>query len=480
MNRAASRVVHAFGDDALGDHDAVEIARRIRTGELSPAEATEAAIARAERVEPRLHAIMHELFAPAREAAGGTLQGVFAGVPVFVKDNLDLRGVPSRHGSRALDARPARADAAFVKLLQAQGVVVIGKSTLPEFGFNASTEPAGEEPTHNPWHTDHTPGGSSGGSAALVAAGVVPFAHGNDGGGSLRIPAACCGLFALKPTRGRLPALESTRKLPVNIVTDGVLTRSVRDSAHFYAAAERHFHAKGLPPIGLVEGPGKARLRVGMVLDSVEAPPTDAPTRACVLETARRLQALGHEVSELRVPTEVATLPKDFTHYWFLLAFLAARFGRFNFGPGFDPDKLDNLTRGLVARYGRQALFGTPGMLRRLRRSGVRYAEFMGAYDVVLSPVVGHTTPRLGHLSPEQPFEQHLEHLRNFACFTPLNNATGSPAMTLPLGATAEGLPIGVHFSGHHGAERTLLELAFELEQAHPWRRIQDVPPAGP
>lgn len=443
----------------------------VREREVSPAELVDAAIARAERVNPTLAAIVHKGFEQARAAAERPLSGAFAGVPTFVKDTTDVLGAPTRHGSQAVGMRPAKADAAFTKLLAAQGLVVLGKSCLPELGFNATTEPQGGTPTRNPWNIEYSSGGSSGGSAALIAAGVVPLAHGNDGGGSLRIPAACCGLFALKPTRGRLPVNEAARQLPIDIVCDGVITRSVRDTAHFYAEAERHFVVRKLPPIGLVEGPSKNRLRIGMVMDSVEADPTDAPTRAAVLDVAKHLESLGHSVSEVQLPEEAKTLPADFSLYWAMIAFLGTTFGKLSISSDFDASRVDNLTRGL-AKFYKGRLLQTPGALFRLARSAGIYARAMTEHDVMLSPVVGHTTPKLGYLSPDQAFETLFPRLRNYICFTPLNNATGSPAMSLPLGTTSEGMPLGVHFSGRHGDERTLLELAFELEQSRPFRRI--------
>lgn len=471
-----SKLVHACSDDALADHDAVQLARMVRAREVSPAELARAAIARAERVEPTLAAIAHASFEQACADAEQPLVGPFAGVPVFVKDTTHVRGAPTRHGSQAIGARPAKADAVFSKLLREQGMLLLGKTRMPELGFNATTEPQSGAPTRNPWNTEYSSGGSSGGSAALVAAGVVPMAHGNDGGGSLRIPAACCGLFSLKATRGRLPRNEAARQLPIDIVCDGVITRSVRDTAHFFAASERHFVDRKLAPIGLVEGPGKARLRVGMVLDSVAAERTDAPTRAAVLDAAKQLEALGHSVSEVQIPGDVQSLPADFSLYWAMIAYLSMTFGKLGISPDFDAARVDGLTRGLASFYKQRAL-QTPGALFRLARSARSYARAFLDYDVMLSPVVAHTTPKIGHLAPGLEFQELFARLRNYVCFTPLNNATGSPAMSIPFGATSDGLPIGVHFSGRHGEERTLLELAHELEQARPFRRIQAAAP---
>lgn len=469
---ATAKTVHAFRDDALADHDAVALAALLRKGEVSAVEVIEAAIARAEAVNGTLNAIQLPAFAQARALAGRTPAGVFAGVPTFVKDNTDIAGLPTGHGSQAVRPAPAPVTGSFAQQFLAQGLVPLGKSTLPEFGFNASTEFMGRAPTRNPWHTDYSSGASSGGSAALVAAGVVPIAHANDGGGSIRIPAAACGLVGLKPTRSRLLDRE-VQMLPVNIVADGVVTRSVRDTAHFFAGAERFFHNRKLPPIGLVEGPGQRRLRIGLVFDSITGHATDADTRATVEATARLLEGMGHQVEEMPLPI-TRQFADDFSHYWGMLSFLVSTFGPRLFPGGFDASQLDNLSVGLARMY-RREIWRTPAIIYRLRRSQQQYARAMQTYDAVLSPVLAHTTPKLGWLSPEQAFEQLFERLTRYVSFTPLNNATGSPAISLPMGATAEGLPIAVHFSARHGDERTLLELAYALEAAQPFRRIQDM-----
>lgn len=468
-----NKTVHAFADDALGTHDATALADLIRRGELSAADAAAAAIARARRMQPLINAIELENFEAAlRAAQSAPPRGVFAGVPTFVKDNTDIEGLPTRQGSAAIPPRPAAAHGAFARQYLAQGFVVLGKSTLPEFGFNATTEFAHREPTRNPWHTDYSSGASSGGAAALVAAGVVPIAHANDGGGSIRIPAAACGLVGLKPTRGRHLDAESVRSLPLNIVSEGVVTRSVRDTANFMAGLEQYWRNPKLKPVGQVAGPGERRLRVGLVVDSITGP-SDAETRETVLATARLLEQLGHRVEEMPLPIG-PRFAEDFSIYWGMLSFLVSTFGRRVIHPDFDADKLDNLSRGLAALY-RKNLLKTPFVLYRLKKLWHEYARVFRDYDVILSPVLAHTTPRLGHLSPAQDFESLFERLTSYVSFTPLNNAAGSPAISLPMGATREGLPIAVHFSANHGDERTLLELAFELEAARPFRRIQDL-----
>ena len=468
--------VHAFADDALGDLDAVGVAASIRSGEISAREATEAAIARVERVDPTLNALVVRDFERALDQASSPAPGVFSGVPTVVKDNTDVVGLPTRHGAESVPARDAKADAEFTTQLRSTGLVVIGKSTMPEFGWSASTEFENSPPTRNPWNPEYSSGASSGGSAALVASGALPIAHANDGGGSIRIPAAACGLVGLKPTRGRVAEAAEAASLPINILSNGVVTRSVRDTAHFLAGAEAFQPASDLPPVGLVEGPGDRRLRIGLVLDSVTDTPTDDETRSAVQDTARLLEKLGHSVVE--VPVAVSErFSADFTHYWALLAFSTHHFGSRVIAPGFDKSRSDPLTRYLARRFLFQA-WRTPGALLRLKRSEAAYRRAFAdaGVDLVLSPTLGHTTPRLGHLSPNVPFPEMFERLVRYAAFTPLNNTAGSPAVSLPLGTTSEGLPIGVHFSALHGDERTLLEIAYELEDARPFARIQGPP----
>ncbi|MDT3398621.1 amidase [Streptomyces sp. B1866] len=465
----ASRV-HAFGDDALADHDAVALAALIRGREVSPREAAEAAAARVAKVDPRLNAVVYDAETPT-EPSGPAAEGPFAGVPTYVKDNTAVRGMPTGHGSRAVVPHPAARHGAFARQFLSAGFTVLGKSRMPEFGLNASTEFAEDRPTRNPWHTGYSCGASSGGAAALVASGAVPLAHANDGGGSIRIPAACCGLVGLKPTRGRLVDGEVGRGLPINVVAEGVVTRSVRDTAAFFAAADRYWRNPALPALELVEGPSDRRLRVGLILETVNGAPIDAPTRAAVEATARALEKLGHRVEPAALPVGPGFV-RDFVAYWGLLSFLISTFGK-RLHPGFDARRLDGLTRGLRALYLRRAL-GTPGTLYRLGAVRRAYAETFGPYDVVVSPVLTHTTPRLGHLSPRVPFDDLLERLVDYVGFTPLHNVSGAPGLSLPGGVTDAGLPVGVHLSGRHGDERTLLEVAFALEQERPWRRIQD------
>ncbi|MGW5224089.1 amidase [Nocardia niigatensis] len=460
--------VHAFGDDALGEHDGVAIAALIRSGELSAAEVAKAARERVALVNPVLNAVVVEadtpLVSPDREA-------LLYGVPTFVKDNTDVAGLPTQHGSAAWRARPAKAHGPFTKQFLSTGVTVLGKSTLPEFGLNATTEFVAAEPTRNPWDTEFSSGASSGGSAALVAAGAVPIAHGNDGGGSIRIPAACCGLVGLKPTRGRHLDGPQARSMPINLVSEGVLTRTVRDTATYFAAAERFWRNPALPPVGLVEGPARRRLRIGVLSDPITGATLDPQIRAVLDDTIALLEGLGHQVRPIAYPVDLR-FAEDFAAYWAMLAFLAGLTGKLSFGRSFDASRLDPFTRGLAARFRGSAL-RSPAVLYRLSRTRHAYAAAFRDIEIVLSPVLASLTPRLGYLSPDQPFDEVFARLLAYVNYTPFANVTGAPALSLPLGASDSGLPIGVMFSAAHGDERTLLELGFALESARPFPGIQ-------
>ncbi|MFE0647241.1 amidase [Streptomyces sp. NPDC059534] len=461
--------VHAFRDDALGEHDAVGLAAAIRRGEVGAAEAARDAVERVRAVEERLHAVQTHVADPA-PAVGA--DGPFAGVPTFVKDNTDYRGLPTGHGSAAFTPRAARRHAPFTRQFLASGVTVLGKTRLPEFGFSPTTEYEDAEPVRNPWNSGHSAGGSSGGSAALVAAGAVPIAHANDGGGSIRIPAACCGLVGLKPTRGRVVANAQSRQLPLDIVSDGVVSRSVRDTAAFLAAAETYRRNPKLPPVGLVEGPSGRRLRVGFLLDSPNGVRADDATRAAVTGTAATLERLGHTVA----PVEPVIDPRftdDFLTYWGLLSFLIGTTGR-TLGRDFDRRRMDGLSRGLHEAYVRNWR-QTPAVLRRLKRTKEAYAAAFRGFDLLLSPVLAHTAPPIGHLSPDVPYPELVERILRYVAFTPLDNIVGTPSLSVPAPDTTQaGLPIGVMFSGRPGSERTLLDVAFTLEADRPFRRIQD------
>lgn len=463
--------VHAFGDDALGSLDAVGLVEAIQHGTVAITEVVDAAIARTERLQPELGALAYVAFDRARAEARDPRGGYFAGVPTFLKDNVDVARMPTQQGCDAFRGRPVARDGDLARMFLATGLVPLGKTQLSEFGFSPAAEHPRLGPVRSPWDTARTAGASSAGTAALVAAGAVPIAHGNDGGGSIRIPASVNGLVGLKPTRDRLAQDRLTRQMPVRIVSDGVLTRSVRDTAAFLREAESIYRALSLPPIGDITRPGRARLRVAVHTGGIGR--SAAPEVVeLTLKTARLLEELGHEVEQVEHPAPT-TLPEDFLLYWSMLAMTIVRTGRRVAGPTWDRSRLDNLTLGLD-RHCRRRIHRLPGAIARLRRLSRVSAEFHQRYDVVLTPTLAHETPLVGHLDPANDYDTVMDRILEWVAFTPWQNATGDPAVSLPLATTSNGMPLGMMFSAGAGREATLLELAYELEEAAPWRRITD------
>ena len=467
------RHVNAFGDDALGDLDAVALVDAMRTGRVSATELVDAAILRAEAVNPVLNGLAHARFDQARtQAATASRQGgYFDGVPTFIKDNVDVEGMPTMQGTDAWDPRPQTGHGDFARFYLATGLIPLGKTQLSEFGFSASAEHPRIGAVRNPWDTDYSAGASSSGSGAFVAAGVVPIAHANDGGGSIRIPAACNGLVGLKPSRGRLPLDKMSRQMPVRLVNDGVLTRSVRDTAAFYREGERIWRNRSLAPIGAVTGAGSQRLRVAVVTRSLNRD-CSPEVRDQTLQTAALLEELGHRVTHLDTNPIPDTFADDFLVYWASLAMTLVRTGKRTFGPSFDRSRLDNLTLGLD-RHATRNLHRLPLAITRLSRLRKVTERLYADHDILLMPTLAEETPRIGHLDPTADYEQVIGRLVDWVAFTPLQNATGEPAISLPLGESASGMPIGMMFGAALGRERRLLELAFELEAAKPWPRIQ-------
>jgi amidase len=471
MTTARTRV-HAFRDDALGDHDAVGLAEEIRSGRVSRQEAVEAAVARTRELDEVLNGLAADRFSGAVADAHETHDGFFAGLPTFVKDNSDVAGLPTQQGTHAYVGTPAAADGDFARMFGLVGTTVLGKTRLSEYGFSPSAEYEHDVPVRNPWHTAHTSGASSAGSAAFVAAGAVPIAHANDGGGSIRIPAACTGLVGLKATRGRIPSDKLNREMPVQIVHDGVVTRSVRDTAAFVRESERVYRDLKLPPVGDVTRPGKSRARIALVTNSIGNRVTDDETRQTVEKTAALLEELGHDIELVEAPVP-DSFEDDFLLYWGALALALSAGGKLTFNRGYDRHKNDNLTQGL-ARHAVRNAWRLPAAITRLKLSRRISKLFYADHDVVLTPTLSLTPPELGWLDPSQSYETVIGRILEWVAFTPLQNATGDPAISLPMGMSSKGLPIGVQLSAAQGYDRRLIEVAYELEEAQPFARIQD------
>jgi amidase len=459
--------------------DATAQADLVRTKQASPAELVDGSIARIEKLNPRVNAVIHELFERARSEAAGTLpDGPFRGVPFLLKDlGAELAGTPFCEGlSFAGDYRSTETQELTRRYLAA-GFVICGKTNTPELGILPTTEPQRFGPTRNPWHTDHSTGGSSGGSAAAVASGMVPAAHANDGGGSIRIPASCCGLVGLKPTRGRNSLAPQYGDLMGGFVCEHVVTRSVRDSAAILDATAGPVPGDPYwapprrgPSFAAAATTPPASLRVALLTAS---PTGSAVHPDCVAATdaaARLCESLGHRVEVATLPVNGDAFVGDFINAWaagnaWALADWERRLGRSAREEDVEPLTwaLVQLGRGLDAG---SYLMAVQGLQRVTRQIAASFEEF----DVLLTPTLGEPPAPLGTFDspPGEPLAG-LFRSADYVPFTPPFNVTGQPAISLPLAWNDAGLPIGVQFVGRLGDEETLLALAGQLEQAAPW-----------
>jgi amidase len=465
------------GWEELAAMDATEQAKLVRDRKVKPIELVEAAIARIERVNPQLNAVVTPMYEEARRRAQGELSGVLAGVPFLMKDLIaGYAGVPMLWGSRLLRGLVPTIDSELVVRLKRAGLVVLGKTNTPELGLLPTTESRLWGPCRNPWDPERTAGGSSGGSAAAVAAGLVPMAHGNDGGGSLRVPAACCGIFALKPTRGRTPLGPTRGDIMSGLIVEHAVTRSVRDSAALLDATagpdlgDPYWAPPPERPFVEEVGADPGHLRIAFTT----TPPTGVPVHpdcvAAVEAAARLAQALGHEVVEAAPVLEQDVLVHAFITVWSagcaaMLEGLALAAGRRLLA-----DEVEPFTWALYEVGRAQPAAAYLGAIASLQQVARVIARFFTAHDVWLTPTLAEPPLPLGsfEVGPDNPLAA-LMRAAAFIPFTPLANATGQPAMSVPIFWNAAGLPIGTHWMGRFGDEATLFRLAAQLEGARPW-----------
>ena len=458
--------------------DATGQADLVRTKQVTPLELVEAAIERIERVNPQLNVVVTPMFDQARAAAKGQLpDGPFQGVPYLLKDLIaTYAGVRMASGSAFLRDFVPDHDSELVVRLKRAGLIIVGKTNTPEFGILPTTEPRLFGPARNPWNTGRTTGGSSGGSAAAVAAGIVPAAHGNDGGGSIRIPASCCGVFGLKPTRARNPLGPDLGDVMGGLVVEHALTRSVRDSAALLDATAGPDvgdpYCAPLPARPFLQevGAPAGRLRIAFSTATATGVKLHPDCVAAVKDAARLCADLGHTVEEAAPNINGGMLTQAFIAVW--AAGCAAAIDGLAYLTGRTPvqDQFEVLTWALY-QMGRQVTgpqyLLALALLQQISR-GV--GRFMQTYDVWLTPTLGEPPLPLGAL--DSPVENPLKALlraAEFVPFTPLCNITGQPAMSVPLYWNGEGLPVGTHFIGRFGDEATLFRLAAQLESARPW-----------
>jgi amidase len=466
-------LVSAFREDALGKDDAVGIAEKIRCGDLDALSVTLAAIERAKSVNPELNAIAVENFDAAVPASKKGFEGVFQGVPTFIKDTDEVKGLPLYMGSQCLPGELSTKSSITAKKVLATGLNCLGTTTTPEFGFTGTTESMRFGATRNPWNPTYSTGGSSGGSSALVAAGVVPIAHANDGAGSIRIPASCCGLVGMKPSRGRIKDKETPPHFPANIFHEGVVTRTVRDTWAFFSSIERQTPAAGLPAIGDISEPRSANLRVGVLTEDCNGKPCAEDLIQACIGVADQLEALGHGVEVISNPF-YSRFDADFWLLWAHCAF-AIRYGAGKMvSPKFDPSRMEPWAKYLVNHHWKN-LHKLPAAFWRLRRFISDYETVFDNYDILLTPTLGTTTPKLGVFGPQIDGETHWQRIHEFLPFTKYQNISGAPAISLPCATDDDGLPIGIQLATRLGGDRLLLELSLQLEGSSAWNSIYNL-----
>jgi amidase/6-aminohexanoate-cyclic-dimer hydrolase len=479
LHAASGRSGRGVAFDDYVAHDGLGLAALVRKGEVTASELLEAAVSRMEAVDHKLNAVSVRFVGRAVQSVeGGVAPGPFQGVPYLLKDlHLDLEGTLTTNGSRLFRDHVATRDSTLSRRYVEAGLVVFGKSATPELGMSGSTESVLHGPTHNPWKLGRTPGGSSGGAAACVSAGVLPLANASDGGGSIRIPASCCGLFGLKPSRGRTPFGPARSEGWSGLSHIHAVTRSVRDSAALLDATS------GPEPGSTVFAPRPERpfleevdrapgtLHIALMRRPLDGQEIHPECSQAVDDAAMLAESLGHVVEE--APPRLPSLPALNDTSAAVSAGLADTVGKrlAQLGRPLRDDDLEPFTRLLYEEglgVDAQQLMEARRIFYRL---GLEMAEFQQRYDVILSPTLGTPPVELGWLTLQDVNEvqAYAAHSVKFSPFTFLFNVTGQPSMSVPLHWSSDGLPIGTMWSGRYGDEATLFRLAAQLEKARPW-----------
>ena len=464
--------------NVLDDHDALGLAELVKTKQVSASELLEAAIARAEKLNPKYNFMAHKLYERARAAVKqGLPEGPFQGVPWLIKDlNTNIAGELTEQGSRLFKGNRATISSELVKRYERAGLVIFGKTTSPEFGLTATTESKLMGDTRNPWNPAYSTGGSSGGSAAAVAAGVLPAAHATDGGGSIRIPASCCGLFGMKPSRGRVPMGPPLTEGWGGMAAHHAVTHTVRDSAalldatHGLENGSRYTAPTPERPFLEEVGRDPGRLRIAFSVKPALGTPVDPDVIAAVREAAALCEKLGHAVNEAEPKLDMDAIGKaSFSIIGSsIVSTVNARCAALGINPG--PDVLEAAT--LVYYQMGQKTTGADYVkgVNDLMVASTAVADFMNDYDIMMSPVVASPPLPLGTINLSNPnIEAYFKAITAYVPFSGLMNQTGQPSMSVPLGMSKSGLPIGVMFSGRYGTEAMLFRLAGQLEKAAPW-----------
>ncbi len=462
-----------------------QLAGRVRFGELSATELVQESLNRIDELEPRINAftyVAHDAALAVAAEIGPGDPRPFAGVPIAIKDNRPVEGMPITMGSDLFGGLVANHDAYLVRRIREAGFVIVGKTAMPEMGLLPTTESRRNGPTHNPWGLDRTPGGSSGGSAAAVAAGMVPLAHGNDGGGSTRIPAACCGLVGLKGSRGRVSVGPDGGQS--FLVTDGVLTRTVAETAALtdilagYEPGDATWAPAPAEPFAEVVGGEPGALRIGVALTPPLADAAlDPVNERAVRDAANLLESLGHQVEELDPPWVGLDLLPDFTRLFGPMAVVTVLIGgRIARREPTEAD-VEPLTWMLYEHARNTDAVSFVATEGRVEAAARMIVTRLGRYDAVLTPTLATRPVRTGEVHGRGPDPwDHFQRSGHFTPYTAICNVTGLPAISLPLYHGNDGLPTAVQLIGRPLREDTLLQLASQLEQALPWaQRRPDV-----
>jgi amidase len=454
-----------------------ELAALVHDGELSARELTEASLRRIEALQPTLNAFVHvdpDGALAAAEAIGRTDPRPFAGVPIAIKDSAAVAGMPLTMGSELFGNHTPAHDAFVVRRLRDAGFVIVGKTNMPEFGILPVSEPRRFGPVRNPWDLGRTPGGSSGGAAAAVAAGIVPVAHGSDGGGSIRIPAACCGLVGLKPSRGRIS--RGPEGGDEFLVQDGVLTRTVAETAELldllagYEPGDAAWAPPPEEPFAAAAARDPGRLLIGVTTDAAIPAPLDPDCKKAVHDAASLLSELGHSIEEIEAPWKGRDLLRSFTLVFGAPIATGVHFG----GEVSGREPTEELVEPLSWTIWNGIRERTPVDYLVARSKLTAFARPIVAlwqrYDAVLLPALAQRPVRIGEIDAcsSEPWED-FRRSGQFTPYSALFNITGQPAVSLPLFQGADGLPLGVQLAGRPAGEGPLLSLAAQLEAARPW-----------
>jgi amidase len=456
---------------------AQELARLIRTGEITSRELVETSLERIEALEPELNAFTHldpdGALAAAEDVRPGD-ERPFAGVPIAIKDTAEVAGWPYTLGSDVFGDFVPSYDTFVVRRLRETGFVLLGKTSLPEFGILPVTEPRRFGPTRNPWDTERTPGGSSGGAATAVAAGMLPIAHGSDGGGSIRIPAACCGLVGLKPSRGRVS--RGPLQGEDFLVQDGALTRTVAETAELldvlagYEPGDASWAPPPPEPFAAAAGREPGPLRIGFTTDAAVEAELDPQCERAVRDAAELLSSLGHEVEEVEAPWAGQDLLRIFTLVFGTPVAMGLFFGAQVTAREPSEELVEPLT--WTIWNGIRERSALDYMLARTQLSAASRAivGLWNDFDVVMTPALAQRPVRIGEIDAcsDDPWED-FRRSGEFTPYTAVFNVTGQPAISLPLFHGDDGLPLGIQLAGRPADETTLLSLAAQLEAARPW-----------